>query len=215
MDALSKLKKESINKTRQENPSYADRLIARRCQIILASLLTQTYAAFASMLLNRSLSERESLSYEKAEEFIHVLTSISSIEITPQDLMHNRDECANMAVDDYNAMCEIIEVLEGMEYKKADIMAFCKQVEYENNTFAQFKTEANLHYKRYANLLLFYLTGNYGEEEFTESFVEYDVFTQKTQSVNTRQLMRDMRKILNLFYEIIWKREIRADKHSR
>lgn len=211
MNALSNLKYDFIVSLDNTSP-YTIRLMYRRTEVLTAALLTLTYASFTDMMLNRRLSMMPNHSYEDAEKLSMVFKSIFNHEIKPEDTLHDRDNCVNESLEHYETMCVFINKLEEIGYNKEDIMAFCKQVEYSNKELGRFKAEVRMHYHMYATALFFYLTDKWTYEELTSCFIEINIFTRTVSPPQLGLFIREMRKVLDLFYEIAEIREIRASK---
>lgn len=201
MNALSNLKYDYILSL--DDTPYTDRLIHRRTEALLASLLTLTYASYTEMMLMRDLSMQPKHPYNVAEKLSEWFSSMYDYEIKPEHLLHDRDNCVDESLEHYETMCVFINKLEEIGYDKEDIMTFCKQVEDGNEALAQFKDEIQPHYALYAAGLFFYLTDHYTYEELIVQFVRIDLFTKTVSPANPRPFIRDMRKALDLFYEIV------------
>lgn len=212
MNALSKLKVNYITGL-SASPVLVHKLIHRRSEIILACLLTQAYASFGMMMLHRSLAMQGNNSYEEAEKTANMFGSLFALEIKPEDMLHDCDDCTNKALDEYNTMCSFLKTLESLGYDRADVMAFCKQVEY-GSELSWFKVEANLHYKFYTDALFAYLTDGCSYEQLVEQFFEVSIFTKERSPAKVWRFIRNMRKALDLFYEVTEKRASRGKRKA-
>ncbi|WP_294599741.1 hypothetical protein [uncultured Bacteroides sp.] len=159
------------------------------------------------MMLHRSLAMMGNNSYAEAEKSANLFGSIFKLDVKPEDMMHHSDEEINNSLADYDKMCHYLDSLERLGIDQEDVIAFCKHVEYNSEMgLAWYQAQCNLHYKYYAEAVLSYLLDLCTYDEMAEQFFEYSLFTQKKSPAKVRRFIKDLKRVLDLFYEISAKR---------
>lgn len=214
MDSLSKLAPSFIEGLGESEAFLKRKLIYRRDVINFACLLILAYTDYARMMMHRSMLVKRPSSYKVVEKIVGVFNAIFGQALTPDKIIRSDDECANKSLDNYKSYCQIVDMFVRCGMDKDKIDDFCSQLYHpENEKYAKLTLKCLLHYEAYCGAILFYISGGGTYERTQNAFKKhYTTLGLKRKNNAFRDFVRDMRTILDLFYEVYGQKDIFSEE---
>lgn len=216
MDSLSKLAPSFIEGLGESEAFFKRKLIYRRNEINLACLLIMAYSDHSNMMLHRAMLVKGYPSYDVLEKTLDAFNTTFDEELTPADVMHSGEECANKSLEDYQSYCEIVGMLGQFGIDKDEVDEFCKRLdEPDNMRLMMFPLRCLLYYDAYCKAIFYNLSGEITYEQMFEVFTGYADKLEFTDVDRVfRDFVRDLRALLDLLYEIHEEREGRSEEEE-
>lgn len=181
-----------------------EHMICQRALIMYKIL--EGYSRYCDMISNRAFALNE-LTYQEAEKLSELLHEFMGIDYTTEELLWNKDECANAAIEDYRKLQELLNTTFD-EILSATAMAFYKHI-YHNFISTHFQSEGPHLYPRILLHFLDYACGGSTKQELKDSFVEIRLPGPTTKVIDSMYFRKDMNTLEDIFNDIYTKQQAR------
>lgn len=190
------------SKKREANNNRLDR-------VLLVCSLCRAFEMYHSMMLSsRCLSYGND--YNRSAEMADVIGDIFNLDCKPEDLMFDSDDLSDTAIKNHQELKEILD--SGVVDKKA-CMAFCKQMENNNDFYCWLNSDGYLYMSNYCDLMLGYLMGELPKSELEKKFVYYKLWEGgKPTKANFALARKTFIQVEQLYYDILCKQMTRERK---
>lgn len=191
-----------------DTKSKLNREYARMKRVLNLFLLVNAYHHYTLLELHTNILKSDN-SYKDAESMSGMINSLFNRETKPSDFIHDNQEVANEALDNYESLQMWLSSAEENNITPQSVIAFCKAVEYGEKVI-WLKTLGHLYYPEYLRNLILYMTGAISRNDLMERFIEYSVFTQTTHKASFVHFRKSLLKIEELYNAIDSKQKSRS-----
>ena len=159
------------------------RHLKRKIRVLRLLAVVQAFHCYTMMQLNRKVLDCEN-SWEEAEHLSQWIGAIMPYkECSPNDFMYDKNEISDTVLNHYDEFKLWIKVAETVGISEKTLTAFCKNVENLQSVF-RLKALGHIFYSDWLMAMCLYLNNTISKTELQNSFVEYSMFTGKSQPAN-------------------------------
>ena len=133
------------------------------------------------------------------------------MEHSPTDFLHNKDEDSDTVLNYYDDFKKWRQVAEKVDINEKTLTAFCKNVDNGQSVFL-LKAYGHVFYPEWLMALFLYLNDAISKTELQNTFVEYSLFTGKSEPANLIHFGRTVWEVEKMILEIANKQKNREVK---
>jgi len=150
--------------------------------------------------------------WEDAEHLCRFMNAIAPyMEHSPTDFLHNKDEDSDTVLNYYDDFKKWRQVAEKVDINEKTLTAFCKNVDNGQSVFL-LKAYGHVFYPEWLMALFLYLNDAISKTELQNTFVEYSLFTGKSEPANLIHFGRTVWEVEKMILEIANKQKNREVK---
>ena len=184
----------------------------RKIRVLRLLAIVQAYHYYTMMQLYSKLLQHDN-SWQEAEHLSHWMNVLMPYrECSPTDFLHNKDEITDTVLNNYDEFNKWIKIAEKAGISEKTLTAFCKNVDNLQSVF-YLKAIGHVFYPEWLTALFLYLNNAISKTELQNTFVEYSLFSGKSQQANLAAFRKTLLEIENVIMQISDKQICRKIKN--